>query len=175
MNLFTLEYDYAGDVDWRNSARSLDNYRVNKMLIETAQLLSTAARSLGVVDPKLYKSTHENHPSAKYTRASQESLFNVLQHGLALYDEYCARSSKAIHLSGELIKYIEVSVWPKVSLPNKRINFIDYMAIPDQFKTSDPVESYRLFYATKPRLRYPKNKLPYWLLKLRDPQTIVIV
>jgi len=29
------------------------------------------------------------------------------------------------------------------------------------------VESYRRYYASKPRIRYPKNKIPSWFKKYR--------
>jgi hypothetical protein len=52
------------------SAYNLDDRRVNKMIIESCQLLSTAIRLCYAVskqdDENLYKTTHENHPIIKW-------------------------------------------------------------------------------------------------------------
>jgi hypothetical protein len=41
------------------------------------------------------------------------------------------------------------------------------LAMPDEFKSSNPVKSYRDYYSTKEKMRYPKNKVPDWFLKRR--------
>lgn len=64
MNIFVI------DPNPQICAQSLDNLRLNKMIIETAQLLSTAMRECGYVGDKVYKSTHKNHPCSIWTRQS---------------------------------------------------------------------------------------------------------
>jgi len=60
------------------------------MLLETAQLLSTALRSRGQTDG-VYKNTHVNHPCAVWTRSSRLAFSWMLEHGYALADEYAYR------------------------------------------------------------------------------------
>lgn len=52
------------------SAAALDDRRLNKMIVETAQILSTARRQLGDDSPILYKATHANHPCVKWAAHS---------------------------------------------------------------------------------------------------------
>ena len=80
----------------RQCAINLDDKRVNKMLLETAQLLSSAmkiqAKELGVSVPHgLYENTHVNHPCAVWTRSSRAAFRWMLEHGLCLADEYAYR------------------------------------------------------------------------------------
>ena len=62
---------------------------VPKMILEYAQLMSTAHRELDGDDcvDQLYKSTHKNHPSAIWTRSSD-------QHYMWLYELFCALSEE---------------------------------------------------------------------------------
>lgn len=82
------------------SAAYLDDKRVVKMVLETAQLLSTAVRSLGIEVG--YASTHANHPCAKWARESRQNYEWTWHHGLALATEYAARYGK-LHKSGMLL------------------------------------------------------------------------
>ena len=49
------------------------------------------------------------------------------------------------------------------------------MAMPDEYKSENIVESYRKFYASKPRVRYPEGKVPLWFKKYRGDQPYDIV
>jgi len=56
-------------------ARVLDDKRLNKMVTETAQLLSTAIHEWGYPEAaNVYKATHRNHPCAVWVR-EHESHF----------------------------------------------------------------------------------------------------
>ena len=55
------------------AASHLDNLRLNKMILETAQLLSQAYRHLYGEDVNLYKNTHINHPCAIWARESESN------------------------------------------------------------------------------------------------------
>lgn len=76
----------------KECARHLDDKRVVKMVLETAQMLSTAINELGGKAP--YKSTHVNHPSNKWVRESRGNYEWLLKHFYALCDEYTARYNK---------------------------------------------------------------------------------
>jgi len=41
------------------------------------------------------------------------------------------------------------------------------LAMPEEFRSDNPIISYRKFYASKPRVRYPKDKVPSWFEKYR--------
>ena len=74
------------------SAKYLDSKRVNKMIIESAQQLSTALRFYGASDTRLYKSTHVNGGTSVWTRANISNFSWLYMHFCALCDEYKYRS-----------------------------------------------------------------------------------
>lgn len=92
------------------SARYLDDKRVVKMVLESAQLLSTAITTRGGKGP--YRSTHVNHPCSIWARSSVANYKWLLEHFVALTVEYHCRYGKVhkcVHLYPELldgIRYI---------------------------------------------------------------------
>lgn len=81
-------------------AEYLDDKRVVKMCLETAQMLCTAINESGNKAP--YKSTHKNHPSCKWVRESQANFEWTRKHFVALCWEYKKRYGK-IHKSFKVI------------------------------------------------------------------------
>lgn len=75
-------------------AQSLDDLRLNKMIIETAQLLSTAMREYGYAGTDVYKSTHKNHPCAVWARQTQSNYLWLLTYFIALDWERRQRTGK---------------------------------------------------------------------------------
>jgi hypothetical protein len=49
------------------------------------------------------------------------------------------------------------------------------LAMPKEFHSNDIVESYRRFYASKPRIRYPANKVPSWFPEYRGDREYQVV
>lgn len=84
------------------SAKNLDDKRAIKMILETAQMLSTAIHVN--VDPLLapYKVTHKNHPCSVWIRESNANYQWALDHMVALCGEYTIRFGK-IHACERLI------------------------------------------------------------------------
>lgn len=77
------------------SAIALDDRRLIKMILETAQLLSGALHELGIADGlDIYKVTHKNHPCAIWARESVGNFSWLLRHFEALSLEYKRRFSK---------------------------------------------------------------------------------
>jgi hypothetical protein len=74
------------------SAVNLDNVRVVKMVLESAQLLSNAVHSLDLEGP--YRKTHWNHPCSIWSRLSRENYTWLLNHFSALCNEYTYRFEK---------------------------------------------------------------------------------
>ncbi len=83
MNLF------ATSASPERSARALDDRRVIKMAVESAQLLSTAMWLRGLPAP--YRPTHRYHPAVAWTRTNRASFTWVYRHFLALGAEYARR------------------------------------------------------------------------------------
>lgn len=70
-------------------AQVLDNKRVVKMVLETAQLLSTAIFiNSDITYDNLYKPTHVKHPCTIWTTANIENWDWLFRHFIALCEEY---------------------------------------------------------------------------------------
>lgn len=82
-------------------AEVLDDKRVVKMTLETAQLLATACDMRGV--DLGYKITHINHPCSIWARTGRLNFDWLIEHGLWLADQYSKRYSRT-HSCYDLIK-----------------------------------------------------------------------
>lgn len=80
MNIFVTSPDPVECAMW------LDDKRVNKMVLETAQLLCAAIILNGGKSD--YKLTHHNHPCAVWARKTNSNFKWLYQHGIALADVY---------------------------------------------------------------------------------------
>ncbi|MSR16950.1 MAG: hypothetical protein EXR89_04035 [Methylococcaceae bacterium] len=155
---------------------------VVKMILEYAQLLSTAHRVLdgaealtvsdagrkvkrwGLPDERdaiLYETTHIQHPSAIWTRQSDEHYTFLWQLFRCLLDEYTFRYER-IHATSRLLN-------PLQNLPNG-ISSKDFIeptpAMPDKYKVSgDSITSYRNYYqCEKTRMfSWKKRERPDWI------------
>lgn len=87
-------------------AKNLDDKRVNKMCLETAQLLSTAIRLNGYTGSEAYKMTHRNHPSNVWVRTTRSNYKWLIEHFKALGEEFYKRRGKR-HKSLELLPVFE--------------------------------------------------------------------
>ena len=95
MNIFAIENNPDGSIDWVASAQSQDNYRVVKMTLETAQLMCSALNILsGEVKVTPYRTAHKNHPCTIWARQSYSNFIALGIHGVALGTEYKRRFGK---------------------------------------------------------------------------------
>ena len=123
----------------------------NKMIIEYAQLLSTAHHIIdgdASIDG-LYKVTHRNHPSAIWVRESTDHYDYVLELWIALCALYTKRTGKEHatyrKLFSKLIRWpARIEQKPFVEPPQ---------CMPDEYKHDDTVTAYR---------QYMKAKLNEW-------------
>ena len=167
MNIFYLHEDPRQCAEW------MVDKHVVKMILETAQLLSTAHRLLDGTesidtssgrkkkvyklpddrDDVLYSATHANHPSAVWARQSVENYNWLVDHLFALSEEYTYRYGKT-HLT---ITKLGV---PIASPP---LNLKDWDMTPmpscmdEQYKIGeDPIANYRNYY------KYGKASMHSW-------------
>jgi len=163
MNIFAIEGN-NNQIDWAKSARSLDNYRVVKMILESCQMLCTTLNVQHDEQVAPYKTVHKNHPSTKWTRASSANFMSLVEHTEAMLDEYTERFGKTHKCAGvlqEIMELYDPSLFPTAeptALP---------LCMPDHYKSDNIVESYRNFYSDKPRMRYPVSKVPNWFMERR--------
>lgn len=88
------------------SAVSLDNKRLIKMVLETAQLLSAAVNLSAGDKVAIYKTSHKGHPCTLWAKQSRGNFNWLMAHGYALGEEYTSRYDKQ-HKSVLAIKDIE--------------------------------------------------------------------
>lgn len=170
MNIFFLHY-----IPYICSLYHCDQHVV-KMILEYAQLLSTAHR---VLDGKLhieltsndrkikryhfhpsddrentlYKATHINHPSAVWVRESISNYLWLYNLFCCLCDEFKTRYNK-IHLSDKKLRKIlkippqNIHIGPVTPIPQ---------AMPDEYKIeNNSLDAYRTFYI------FAKSKFATW-------------
>lgn len=157
MNIFYLCFDQD------QCAKEHVDKHVVKMILEYAQLLSTAHRVLDGVsaDPRLYKATHVNHPSAKWVRQSDCNYVWLLNMLNALLKEYTYRYNR-VHKCSELVpilKYIPMNIpIGPFSEPTP--------AMPDEYKVPGNSElSYKRYYiGSKTHMfSWKGREMPDWI------------
>ena len=146
------------------SAQAQPDKMLVKMPLETAQMLSTAHRELDGDEyadaNNLYKRAYWNHPCTIWARETKENYLWLYKHFIALGNEYHYRYQKR-HASLVKLSY-------PLGMPPKNIPEGDLtppaLAMPDQYKTKDPVESYRNYcIAEKTYAQWNKNRpKPNW-------------
>ena len=88
------------------SAEALDNKRVVKMVLETAQLLSTAIFiNTHITYDNLYKPTHIKHPCTIWASLNLSNWDWLFQHFVALCQEYSFRYNRQ-HASEKISPYL---------------------------------------------------------------------
>jgi hypothetical protein len=177
MNIFYIDENPVKAAQW------MVDKHVVKMILESAQLLSTAHRILDgeettqlsdtgrkqkrfkLYDSRenvLYSATHINHPSAVWCRSSIENYNWLVDHFYALMQEYTYRYDKQHKCYGE-ISYMLQS-------PPKQLQNFNWTPMPscmdDKYIISDdPVSNYRNYYKSgKTHLhKWKKREAPEWI------------
>ena len=153
MNIFILSTDPLQAAKWH-----CDKHVV-KMILESFQVLCAVFHSQQIEAP--YKLTHKNHPCTKWVMESKENFEWVLALGKALCDEYTERYGKS-HKSETVYNWINEQKDKLVFEQKGLTPFV--LAMPDEYKGADPVESYRNYYRKgKAHLHNWKQNKPSWL------------
>jgi len=170
MNIFAISGDEAtGEIDWIQSARDLDNLRVVKMILESCQILSTVLNEQNIQAP--YRSFNPKHPSCIWAAESSENFENLVLHCSAMLEEYTERFGK-IHKCQAVLETI-LEIYDPMKFPQRKATPLR-LAMPEYFKSENPVKSYRDYYSQKNNMRYPKEKIPSWLKERRKKTMIVL-
>jgi len=179
VNIFYIDRDPAV------AAQLMVDKHVVKMILESAQLLSTAHRVLDgrevvgksktgrnakrwiLEDSRndvLYSATHINHPSAVWARKAVENYNWLYEHFYALGREYTYRYGK-IHkcFQGEL-SYMLAS--PPHNLREYEMTLMPSAMAPEYIISVDPIINYRNYY------KFGKTKMHSW--KNRQPPEWII-
>lgn len=141
---------FACDLNSRVAAQSLPDKLVVKMPLESAQILCTAVWNDGQTAP--YLPTHRKHPSVLWVARTAANWNWLVDHGLALSDEYERRYGRQ-HASREIILQV-AALGPKTGELEPFA-----LAMPDEYKQANPVLAYRAFLIAE-KTRYATWKSP---------------
>lgn len=180
MNIFALDKDPV------KAAQQQCDKHIIKMVVESAQMLSTAHR---ILDGKMikapsksgkrmskyyelpdgreslfYKAVHHNHPCTVWTMKSNNNYTWHWVHFTALCDEYTYRYGK-VHATDEKLR-AALRELPR----NIPVGYLSPLplamgAAPECIDYNDPVGSYRKFYMTKQKrfkMAWTKRETPDW-------------
>lgn len=152
MNIFFLSW-FPEDC-----AKQHCDKHVVKMIVETAQLLSTAHQINGVRRTDMYKPTHVNHPCAKWVRERADNYSWTYKLLKFLCEEYTFRYGK-IHKTESLLKVLRDN--PVIS---PRGMTLPAQAMPDQYRNPSPVRAYRNYYIEEKKkfAKWTNREVPEW-------------
>ena len=180
MNLFVLDKCPI------EAAQLQCDKHVVKMIVESAQMLSTTHRILDGVEMRrpsksgktmskywelpderesvLYKAVHMNHPCTVWTRLTKANYVWHYIHFVALCDEYQYRYGKK-HASDTLLSDYLKEIPDNID--NGRLTQfpLAMQSNPECMFLGDPVKSYRMFYQTKQarfKMNWTKRPIPEW-------------
>ena len=163
MNIFYLDRDPI------TAAQMMCDKHVVKMILESAQMLSTAHRVLDgdeyANEMGLYKLTHKNHPSSIWARSSEDNYDWLWQHMFALMQEYTYRYGKT-HATERLVDALcdapaQIGTGKFTDPP---------MCMPDYCKGDDTVSSYQTYYIVEKSdfAKWKKRPVPGWFTETAD-------
>lgn len=180
MNIFALDNDPV------KAAQLQCDKHIVKMIVESAQMLSTAHRMIDghvekrpsksgnrmidywvhpdeQLEEKLYKAVHHKHPCTVWTMQSNNNYNWHYIHFAALCDEYKYRYGKT-HMTDVSLR--DVLATPPLNIPLSYLTPKPLaMGSNPECMGSDVVESYRKFYQTKQnrfKMVWTKRPVPEW-------------
>jgi hypothetical protein len=168
MNLFILS------LIQKEIAQFMMDKHLHKILLEAVQMLCSAKRILDPddeINDKLYKLAHKNHPVTIWCRTSRENFIWVLDLVEELHIEWRFRYG---HPKTKFHKSYLVSLILRENIPREARFDTEgltpfALAMPVQYKTDDPVLSYRNYYMSE-----EKQKIASWKKKREKPEWYII-
>lgn len=184
MNIFILSKNPT------EAAQLQCDKHVVKMIVESAQMLSTAHRMLDGTEQRrpsksgkrmskywelpddreqiLYKAVHMGHPCTVWTMQSHMNYAWHYSHFVALCDEYTHRYDK-VHSTDTKLRQILSHMPTNIPLTGMTPFALAMGVAPHCINKNDPVGSYREFYQTKQdrfKMVWSKRKTPDWFKKV---------
>lgn len=139
MNIFVLSECHSD-----NATFHADKHVV-KMPLESAQIVSTILRKIGIDDTILYKSTHKNHPCVLWAGNSYENLIWTIDYCINLCNEYTWRYNKK-HASETVIWHAR-NLLPQIEYKIPKLGLTPHpQCMPDKYRHVNVVEAYRNYY-----------------------------
>jgi hypothetical protein len=165
MNIFVLDEDPVV------AAEMYCDKHVPKMVVELYQQLGSALRRHGATDDmmpvtqagKPLKGGYHNHPCTKWVGDSTINYTWASNHAKQLCKEYTLRFKKRHFCEDGIDKMYWIDVL-KMPFPGVAMTHFA-LAMPDEYKSSNAVDSYRRYYIME-KARFAKwekgRDAPYW-------------
>ena len=135
------------------------------MILETAQMLSTAYRRVCGDDDNLYKTAYPKHPMTIWVGDSLENFRYALALGEWLAIQYTYRYKK-VHKSQKIIDHIRFHKLKNVVKNFTKVEFTrPPLCMPDEYKCDDYIQAYRNYYIgdKKEFARYTSVDVPKFM------------
>lgn len=163
MNLFILS------LIQKEIAQYMMDKHISKILLEAVQMLCSAKRILDPEDKSnecLYKMAHKNHPVTIWCRKSKANFIWVLDLVKEMHKEWRWRYG---HPKTKFHKSYIIALYLREIVPDdskfEEVGLTPFaLAMPDKYKSSDPVLSYRNYYMSE-----EKQKFASWKKKRGKP------
>lgn len=146
MNIFVL------DSDPKIAASYHCDQHLHKMVLESAQIVSTAMIQRGFHIPGLYRQTHPNHPCTRWAAASNNNISWICELAAELDQIRQSVSNCGSHASMEIIKlvsdYLSPTAFPLTS-PSNHTPFIFAGPAIISIRPGSTIEHYKQYYRKK--------------------------
>ena len=164
MNLFILS------LIQKEIAEYMMDKHVSKILLEAVQILCSAKRILDPEDEEIniqiYKLAHKNHPVTIWCRKSKKNFLWTLDLIEELHNEWKYRynhPTTKMHKSYLIAQILRNHIPSEDKFEEKGLTPFA-LAMPEKYKTDDPVVSYRNYYMSE-----EKQKIASWKKKRGKP------
>ena len=168
MNIFILS------LIQKEIAEFMMDKHVSKILLEAVQMLCSARRLVEPDDGKndaLYRVAHKNHPVTIWCRKSKANFIwtlDLIDHLHAEWKYRYGHPETKVHKSYLVALYLRENMPEEEKFEEKGLTPFA-LAMPDQYKTDDPVLSYRNYYMSE-----NKQKIASWSKKRGKPAWYVL-
>jgi hypothetical protein len=155
MNIFIF------DTDIKKNVKQYCNKHVVKMILETAQILSTVLYKNGIYSP--YRPTHKNNKCVLWASESKANFIYLLELGIEIGNEYTYRYGK-VHKS----LYVLFEIRDKLDkLEFKETEQTPFVQCTDDIKHEDVSIAYRLYFNKYKQhiAKWKKRDVPTWFIK----------
>lgn len=142
MNIFVL------DLDPVEAAKAHCDKHVNKMLLESCQIMSTVHHQQNSpIADALYLPTHQNHPCVTWARSYRQNYRWLFKLATQLAEEFRIRYDKDHACEAELMLLKRYPPGMKTHISDICSKF--YLAMPKEFHHANPIAAYRKYYHFK--------------------------
>lgn len=169
MNIFVL------DKNPEQAARYIDDVRLPKMIVESAQMMAASLRRHGATDEQMpltkagkpYRGGYKHHPCTVWAGDSEANFIWLARHAIELCVQYENRFGKVHACRGPIHSMIGLIPLFTDKYPSPKATLTPFaQAMPDEYKDDDVVKAYRSYYKSKQYskggVRYIRADVPTW-------------